>query len=77
MSEHRTIKIEVYRTPSGEPTCASDFMEGKFCQFMLTRKMGTIEVCGVTDKDLIRVPTSIGFLVPADGCPVWAKESEE
>lgn len=73
MNEQRTITVTAYRTPNGEPTCATDFDAGEVCQFLTTRKMGLVDVCALCRGDIQRDNDGRGYLVPVDGCPVWTE----
>lgn len=70
MSEHRTIKIEVFRDPSGSPACRDK--SGVCCMYE-TERWGTIEICAATRQE---IPRDGGWTKPVEGCPVWAKESD-
>lgn len=82
--EHRTLTVEVYRDTDGAPTCCANWDTAR-CKFMATRKLGTVEVCGLTGEDLHRRPADwqrgdivanpgLHWLRPVDSCPLWAKE---
>ena len=69
----KTIEIEVFETPDGKPTCASDFRTGKQCKFLLTRKFGTELLCGFTgndDKLEDYKMDGTGYLKPCESCPL-------
>lgn len=71
---YKTIKIMAYEA-DGKPTCAEDFSEDKFCQFITTRKLGTVNVCAALGKDLDYQGDPLGFSKPLAGCPIWAEPS--
>lgn len=72
IDETITIPITRYRDEDGHPTCAANFTKGRFCRFLLTRKLGLVEVCGLSGKDLPRREEGAMSLKPVDECPVWA-----
>lgn len=74
MSEIRTIKVKAFRCRDGSPTCASDVPKRDYCQFLLTKYFGTVDVCGITDTLINRDKDGVGWLRPVDGCPVWAEK---
>jgi hypothetical protein len=68
-AERQTIEVTAYRDPHGEPTCCLE--AGRWCcQFLETRKYGTVDVCGITGRDIERTP-AYGWTRPHDGCLVW------
>ncbi len=74
MTEHRTITIEVFRTPQGEPTCSA--AAGKQdCEYLTSRKYGLVAVClfGWVDLDR-RGADGTGYLIPSKACPLWHGE---
>jgi len=77
-STQRTITITAYQTPNGKPTCASDFSAGKVCQFLNTKRFGSIEMCGMTGNTAIdRWDGGYGYTIPVHGCPVWSQEDQD
>ena len=85
MTEHRTIKIAVYRDNDGHPVCARDFQAGKFCNFLMTARFGTSYICGMTNEHIERGPHDLQpgefvtdpenhFLRPSSGCKVWVND---
>lgn len=75
MIEKRMIAVTAYRTPGGEPTCATNFDTGEVCQFLTTRQFGLVEVCAVFGEDIKRTHSGkkyLGYLTPVNCCPVWA-----
>ena len=85
--EHTTMPVTRYRSPTGQPTCASDFYNGEICLFLQTYKLGTCETCffipderhkkvlerGVSSEGHV----GQGYLMPFDGCPVWAEREKD
>jgi hypothetical protein len=67
MDHIKLLEVEIYRTPEGKPTCASDYRTGKVCEFLRTRKFGTVNVCFFGDRDML----DEGYQAPHDGCPIW------
>lgn len=68
MKTFTLVKIEVFKTPTGRRTCASDFTSGKFCQFLRTSGFGSNDSCVFQTgrrPTLIRVD---GFLEPCSTC---------
>lgn len=53
MTEIRNVAIKVFRDHDGHPTCCKYIVDQQ-CQFLTTRKMGSVEICGFTDLDLRR-----------------------
>jgi len=72
-AELRTVEILAYRTPEGLPTCASNFPSRSMCEFLQTRRFGTVEVCGAHNVELERYPEPETYLKPHGLCPVWRK----
>lgn len=79
--ETRSISVPVYRDSDGAATCCANW-ENARCPFLMVRKMGLVEVCGVTGKDIQRGPADLQngefaaeprkhMLRPVEGCPVW------
>jgi hypothetical protein len=79
--ETRSIAVPAYRDSEGAPTCCADWETAR-CPFLMLRKMGLVEVCGVTGKDIQRGPAGLQpgefaeepskhMLRPVTGCPVW------
>lgn len=79
-TEAHTITVTAYRTPDGRPTCCARWpdsacprsMPAQMCQFLRTTRMGTVELCGATGDELQRHDDGFGYLIPAEGCPVWS-----
>ena len=85
--EQRTINVTAYRDADGHPTCCADWNSAR-CIFVQTRKLGLIEVCALSGKDIPRQPADLRrgefvtdpsehLLRPVKGCIVWAHEIEE
>jgi hypothetical protein len=79
--EMRCITVPAYRDSEGAPTCCADWDAAR-CPFLMLRKMGLVEVCGVTGADIQRGPADLQhgefaaepskhMLRPVIGCPVW------
>jgi len=79
------LPITRYRDPEGHPTCAINFNEQKVCQFYLNKNFGTVETCFFLDfsskhPDTLQRRMSadgkpdVGYLIPADNCPIWNKQ---
>jgi hypothetical protein len=83
MPETRTIALPVYRTPTGEPTCAWDFKTGEVCE--LLRIIGLREVCALSvdppERARLRRRTSStgekegGGLIPGPDCLLWREKT--
>ena len=69
MSETKTIEVQVYRDADCLPTCAA---RDGVCAMLRTQRMGTVEVCGYTGRELNR-RDSAGFLEPSPDCPLWGE----
>lgn len=39
------VEIDIFLTPDGVPTCATDFVNGEICPFYATKKWGIQELC--------------------------------
>ncbi len=66
------IEIKEYRSPIGNPTCALNFNTGEVCVFHRTTRMGTTDICALSDGYLDRQGTGdLGYLVPCKECIVW------
>ncbi len=77
MTEHVTIRIEVFRTPQGEPTCCENAFANQMCRWLSSRKFGLVPMCGMNFKDLDRRGADgTGYLVPDDRCPLWQGETK-
>lgn len=84
-TETRSVTVKVFRDNDGYPTCCKYIVDQQ-CQFLTTRKMGTVEVCGFTGLDLRRGWHGMGEkdyamewdenhrLRPGKGCPIWTAE---
>lgn len=77
MTIPKTITVNAYLDPSGEPTCAENFETGEVCVFYRTSNFGCHETC-VFAKDegkylepLKRRRGGEGSLIPLSRCPVW------
>jgi hypothetical protein len=57
-SEQRTINVTAYRDADGHPTCCADWNSAR-CIFVQTRKLGLIEVCALSGKDIPRQPADL------------------
>ena len=74
MTEHRTITIEVFRTPQGEPTCSAEAYK-QDCRWLAVRGFGMLDVCILSDRALERRgPDGTGYLIPDCKCPLWHGE---
>jgi len=71
------LPITRYRDEDGQPTCASDFQQGRVCIFYATQKLGCLETCWFADKEgrrwepMQRRNGGEGTLVPLRTCPLW------
>lgn len=81
MSDYKTIKIEVYRTPDDKPTCARDFRTGAYCKFLLSTRFGLEYKCALrlNVKHLDSYfDAKLGehgeytYLKPQDCCIIWS-----
>ena len=81
--ETHNLPIIAYRDDDGNPTCASDFMNGRICIFYTTQKFGTIETCSFPEYSgaALRIMDRrnkggdmIGTLIPVPACPLWPKD---
>ena len=70
--EYKTIQVTAYRNKKGVPVCASDFVQGDFCNQLRVEKFGTIHVCGYTGTLLHN--DEDGWLRPANNCPYWKEQ---
>lgn len=82
----RTIKIDAYLDANGDPTCCTDWTTAR-CRFVSVRKLGTVEVCSATGRDIQRGPAGMAhgefsndpskhLLRPVHDCQVWAGYSK-
>lgn len=74
------LPVVRYRDADGKPTCATDFTCGKFCQFYMTKRFGTLELCFFGDGHRLarRVKSEkIGTLIPIPQCPLWRSQDEQ
>lgn len=67
----KSIQVEAFVTPDGQPTCALDQRCGKVCMFKGSRKFGLTEICVINGQDLSRGPNDEGYLIPDVACPIW------
>ena len=80
-AETKTITVQTYRDPEGNPTCARDFETGAVCQFYRTQRLGCHETCvfaapshkGITQAMERR--GKLGFLIPLPNCPLWNRDA--
>ncbi len=67
----KTIEIEVFQTPKGEPTCCAEW-PAKTCRLLGLRKWGTGEYCVWSENQLNRSrDDGLGYLIPDKDCPLW------
>lgn len=71
MSETKTLVVQVYRDPKGQPTCCRDVTEGQVCKFLRTEFFGTRDVCSILDVQLFRDTDWTGWVRPWAACPLW------
>jgi len=65
------MKLEQYRTPKGEPTCAENYRAPRsVCRFLYSSHFGQRRYCIYADRE-IWTRGDLGFSIPAEGCPVW------
>ena len=71
-----TIEIPIYETPTGKPTCATNFLSRKVCPFLQSTRMGTGYKC-FWDNDGGQLMDTDGgqegFFVPSKCCPLHKK----
>ena len=71
------MPVVLYRDEDGNPTCASDFQNGRVCIFYVTHKFGCGETClfsgrsGMRWMPMQRRKGGEGTLVPLPTCPLW------
>lgn len=84
MTESIAIIVDRHRDPAGAATCCANWDTAR-CRFVVTRKLGFVEVCSATGADIQRKqrdllpgehaePNRYDYLRPVDGCPVWPAE---
>jgi len=80
MKKTKTLEVEVYENPDGEPTCGSDFRTGDVCQFILSQRYGTEYTCVFAANEVrgMKMPLSatdngMGYLIPCKECPLHNK----
>lgn len=69
-TEYKTLTIARFRTPMGKPTCSVDHPAGRTCQFLGSKRFGTIPVC-LLGQETELPNCGVGFQTPHDNCPVW------
>lgn len=69
--EYKTINIEVFRTPQGNPTCRNNIMEE--CIFLKDYRYGSVNVCEQSGFELLRHKEN-GHLKPNSEFPLWSNE---
>ncbi len=74
---NKLIEVEAY-TLNGEPTCiANALINGEggimICQFLQTKRFGTIDVCAVDGKEIER-EGDFGRLLPHSNCIIWGSK---
>ena len=78
--EPGSMAIVRYLDEEGQPTCASDFQNGRVCIFYGTQKFGCSETCWFADQDgrrwtqMQRRNGGEGTLVPLPTCPLWPND---
>jgi len=71
--EFRMVRYQVYRRPTGEPTCCANLASSERCYYF------TVNVIGMPGCFLLgRLETSegngFGWSVPHKDCPIWKGE---
>ena len=74
--------FEVFRDPSGNPTCCKNYQTGKFCRFLMSQSFGTDHTCFFADYKGKGQGVSLenyggnpeGYLKPCEQCPFWGTE---
>jgi hypothetical protein len=75
--EIHLVPLVRYRDHEGNPTCATDFPDGRVCIFYATQKFGCAETCWFAEKNgsrwraLERRRAGYGTLIPLSTCPLW------
>ncbi len=64
----KMIEVKVYYTPSGAPTCATNWEKGEVCRFLVNHKMGFEHKCQSSDLFLERGNGGNGYLEPHNNC---------
>jgi hypothetical protein len=73
--EFKTFKVQVYRTPSGKPTCCSDFPAGDVCEWLGFSNFGQVGQCALTQEKVNRpYHAPLSYLIPDEKCPFWKSE---
>jgi hypothetical protein len=73
--EFKTFEVQVYRTPTGSPTCCSDFPAGDTCEWLGFTKFGQVEWCRLAQEKLNRPHDApLSYLIPGKNCPFWGSE---
>lgn len=60
------LKIPIYYNPLGKRTCMRS--KDSICEFLRTRRFGTMLYCGLTDKEVM--DGEGGYLDPTEDCPL-------
>ena len=72
----KTVSIERY-TINGIPTCGGMYDPNHedgymVCQFLLTRRFGTQDVCGFGEQVDLYEYSDLHMTKPHDKCPLWS-----
>jgi hypothetical protein len=78
MKESVSLSLIRFRDVKNNPTCATDFIHGDYCDFFRVSKFGTQEVCLFAPEDELlhrRGEDGLGSLIPDKRyCIVWKDE---
>lgn len=75
------ILANIYTDNEGNPTCALNFKENKFCFFLKTQSFGTQFTCGLSEfygdgDQVIYRENEISYLTPYKNCPLWKLDKQ-
>jgi len=61
------LRIKRYTDKDGSPTCAKDFRTGEVCQFLYTKRFGSILMCNLYEHELYEDSP----IQPLKQCELW------
>jgi len=64
-------KIEIYRSPDGQPTCALKWDGYLCCPILGSRCFGSRYICMANQAGVFRDNDGIGYIRPHENCILW------
>lgn len=74
---YKNLKIKMFFTPEGKPTCATSFPDGEVCPFLRTRFYGQEAFCLFKESERLEYSNGgLGYSMPHEKCPVHGENNE-